>query len=275
MPEGLHAYSHLARKVALAWRPAPDPTVSGYALYRSPSTNGPFMRIAQLAGRHRTTYIDRSLGDLRLFYYKVAAVNRAGGEGSPTEPVRAVTKPDPLPPTGLRVAEQGLGRNVLVWTPNVERDLAGYRVLRWRSGSSSPEQVAKLPASAGRAEDNSVGAGEEIAYSVVAFDADGLESEPCEPVRVESLGYELRAEPAGDGIELRWNGRPSEGFTGARVLRSGRFGDKELARVSGDRYVDSDVRPGRVYRYRVVLERAEGDAAPPSAALEVRAPGAS
>lgn len=272
-PEGFHAYSHLARKVALTWRAVPDPTVSGYALYRSPSVNGPFLRIAQLNGRHRTTYTDRSLGDLRLFYYRVAALNRAGGEGAPTTPVRAVTKPDPLPPAGLRVIAQGLGRNELAWEPNVERDVTGYRLLRWRAEAKAPEIVATLPVETTRVVDTAVGAGERVHYSIVAFDSDGLSSEPAERIQVASEGYALEGDARRNGVELRWDARRSEGFSGARVFRLGRMGEKELARVSGDRYLDTDVRPGRVYRYRIVLERAEGREAPASEILEVAVPG--
>jgi fibronectin type 3 domain-containing protein len=271
-PEGFHAYSHLARKVALTWRPVPDPTVAGYVLYRSPSATGPFIRLAEVSGRHRSTYIDRSLGDLRLFYYRVSARNRAGGEGAATEPVRAVTKPDPLPPVGLRIAEQGLGRNVLAWESNVERDLAGYRVLRWRGSASEPETVGMLAAHATRVEDDAVGAGEKVAYSIVAFDHDGLESEPAEALPVKSVGYELRAEPHDGAVELQWNPRSTEGFTEARVMRLGRLRDKEIARVSAGRHRDADVRSGRVYRYQVVLRHAGGTEAPPSAPVEVRVP---
>ena len=63
-----------------------------------------------------------------------------------------MTKPEPLPPLGLAVAGRRLGSNELVWEPNVEPDLAGYRLLRVRS-NAEPEVVATLPSDQTRASD--------------------------------------------------------------------------------------------------------------------------
>jgi fibronectin type 3 domain-containing protein len=271
-PEALHAYSQLPRKIALAWQPVDDPTVAGYVVLRSPSATGTFEKIARLDGRFATAYVDPSLGDLRVFYYRVAALNAAGAQGAATEPVRAVTKADPLAPAGLEVASQSLGRNVLRWTPNVERDVSGYRVLRRRASSTKPEVVATVPPNQTTLEDTQVGADEVVRYGLVALDADGLESAESDPLEVVSKGYVLRAEPKEHAIELFWQRSPDDGFEVARIERSGMLGSSEIARESGDHYVDSDVSPGRKYRYVVVLMRSDGSSAPPSAPLEVEAP---
>jgi fibronectin type 3 domain-containing protein len=271
-PEGVRAYSHLPRRVAISWQALPDPTVAGYVLYRSPSSEGPFEPIARLRSRNLTNYVDRGLGDLRVFYYRVAAVNAAGGEGPPSAAVRALTKPDPLPPTGLHVEERALGVNHLAWAPNVERDLAGYRLLRRRDGSDDAEVVAELPASATRAEDRSVEPGGTVFYSLVAFDTDGLNSAPCEPVSVTNAGYELQASARKGAVELHFAAPPDTSGAVVRVLRLGHFRDAELARVKDGHYVDSDVDPGGSYRYAVALVRADGSEAPESAPVEARVP---
>jgi len=271
-PEALRAYSQLPRKIALAWQPVDDPTVAGYLVLRSPSATGTFDKIARLDGRFATAYVDPSLGDLRVFYYRVAAVNEAGGQGAATEPVRAVTKADPLAPAGLEVASQSLGRNVLRWTPNVERDVSGYRVLRRRASSTKPEVVATVPPSQTTVEDAHIGADEVVRYGLVALDADGLESAESDPLEVVSKGYDLHAAPNEHAIELFWQRSPDDGFEFARIERSGMLGSSEIARERGDHYVDSDVSPGRKYRYVVVLMRNDGSSAPPSAPLEVEAP---
>ncbi len=196
-PSGLQAYSHQPREVALSWRPVPDPTVAGYRVYRNPARQGDYLLIARLDGRFSTTYVDRGLGALRVFYYRVASVNAAGGVGKKASEVRAVTKPEPLPPIGLRVEEQRLGSNRLAWDPNVEKDIAGYRLLRIREESSAGEIVAVLEPGATSAEDREIGAGERLSYKLVAFDRDGLESEPSDPIEVESVDYGLRAAAAG------------------------------------------------------------------------------
>jgi hypothetical protein len=271
-PDGLRAWSQLPRKVALAWEPLLEPSVSGYRVSRSPSASGTFRVIARLDGRFRNTYVDRGLGDLRVFYYRVAGVNAAGGVGEATAAVRAVTKPEPLPPMGLHVAEQGLGRNVVAWERNVERDLAGYRLFRRRSDTAEEELVAEVNAETVRVADGAVGAGEAIAYSLIAFDRDGLVSSPSDDVTTTSVDYDLRATVEGDAVVLRWDESLRAEIPAVRVLRDGRFGSEELARVNASHFVHRGVRPGQTLRYRLVGLRADGSEAPASAPHEVRVP---
>ncbi len=269
-PTGLRAYSRQPREVPLAWEASSDPTVGGYVVERSPAARGPFERLVELRGRHSTVYVDRGLGDLRVFYYRVAAVNRKGGLGPSSEVVRALTKPDPLPPAGLRLAGQKLGANELAWEPNVEPDVTTYRLFRVRG--KSREQIAELPSAQTSAVDPGVGADEQTAYSLIAIDRDGLDSEPAVPLRVTSAGYGLVASARPDGVHLRWDPRPAEGYRGARVLRHGLLRTQTLGRSQDGTFVDPGVEPGSRYRYSVVLERADGTAAPPSSPVEILVP---
>jgi hypothetical protein len=269
-PTGIRAYSYQPRSVPLAWEPSPDPTVGGYVVERSPSLRGPFARLAQLEGRHSTAYVDRGLGDLRVFYYRIAAVNRSGGRGPVSDPIRAVTKPDPLPPAGLRLAGQRLGANRIEWEPNVELDIVAYRVYRLRGGDRA--LLAELPASATSAEDGGVAADEPAAYSVVAIDRDGLDSEPAAPLEVVSVGYGLIATARPGGVLLAWDGRAGEGFRGARVLRHGALRSTLLGFSTEGSWLDRDAEPGGSYRYGVVLERPDGSLAPQSSPVEITVP---
>ena len=149
----------------------------------------------------------------------------------PTAAARAVTKPEPLPPVGVHLAERSLGRNVVAWERNVERDLAGYRVLRRRENAERDELVAEVSAETFRVSDDAVGASEKLAYLVLAFDRDGLESETSEPVEDESVGYGLSAEVEGDTVTLRWDEQVQQELASVRVLVGGAFGEAELARA--------------------------------------------
>jgi fibronectin type 3 domain-containing protein len=192
------------------------------------------------------------------------------GEASPS--VRAVTKPEPLPPFGLRLAERRLGENRLAWDPNVETDVVGYRLRRIRAGSEASELVASVPSSETEARDPAVGADEVLDYTVVAVDREGLESDPARPIAVESEGYGLTAEVRMEGVRLRWNPRTDEGFHGARITRSGVFAAREFPLVQGDTHLDAEVKPGHRYRYSVELERPDGSLGPRSAPVEIRVP---
>jgi hypothetical protein len=268
-PEGVRAYSRQPREVPLSWSASPNPIVAGYQVERSPALDGPFEVVARLEGRHTATHIDRGLGALRVFYYRVASRNPGGGTGPPSAPVRGVTKPEPLPPLSLRVSQRRLGANILEWQPNVETDLVEYRLFRARRGED-PRLVASVPAEARRARDGSVGAGDRATYTLVAVDRDGLESRPSEAVSVESEDYGLSAEVRDDGIHLRWNPRSEEGYHGARLLRSAWFTRRRSAWSESGHYVDRDVVPGRHYRYVAILQRPDSSEAPPSRPIDVR-----
>ena len=198
-------------------------------------------------------------------------MNAAGGEGPPSEPVRAVTKPEPLPPIGLRITESRLGSNQLTWEPNVEPDVALYHLLRQRADGSS-EIVATLPPWTLEAVDAEVGAGETVHYSLVASDGDGLESAASDPIAVRSEDYGLRATPGPDGVHLEWYPRDDEGYAGARVYRYGRLRQREFPPIGGSEFVDSDVKPALRYVYNVVLIDSEARPAPRSNPVEVTIP---
>ena len=271
-PAELRAWSHRPRLVPLGWEPATDVHAAGYVLERGPTPDGPFERIANIQDRWQTSWVDEGLGDLRVFFYRISTVNGAGGRGEPTQPVRAVTKPEPLPPLGLRVVARRLGENELGWDPNVEQDLKGYRLLRIRAAASAAEPVAELRRKATVAVDAEVDPGERLSYVVVARDRHGLESAPSGRVEVESEGYELSATLREDGVHLQWNPRVDEGYERARILLETWLGSRELAHVTGSTWVHTDVESGTRYRYRVVLERPDGSAARPSRLLEISVP---
>lgn len=269
-PTGLRSFSHQPRQIPLSWEASSDPRVAGYVIERSPTSRGPFEPLATVTGRHETVYLDQGLGDLRVFHYRISAVNSAGGRGEASPPVRAVTKPEPLPPLGLAVAGRRLGANQLAWEPNVERDLTGYRLARRRDEERSSETVVTLPADSTRVLDDAVGADEHVTYTLVAVDSDGLESAASQ-LEVTSVGYQLKAEAHGKDIALAWNPRSEEGWAGARIFLHG-LRTTELGFSRDGRFLHTGLKPGKSYRYTVVMEGPDGTPAPGSAPIELTLP---
>ena len=263
-PAGLQVYSHLPRRVALRWQPAENASVTGYVVARSPSPSGAFAELARIEGRHQTVYVDRELPDLGVFYYRVASIDAVGGVGDPSGVKRAVTKGEPLPPTGLRIAAQTIGANTLAWDANVEADLRGYRLLRKRENAKDAEVVAELGASATQAVDLAVSPGEAITYRLVALDADDLQSTASDPVKATGVAYEPSAAVAPGGVRLTWNPAAQAGFREMRILRNG----DEIARSPSASYIDVSGQPG--HRYVLIGVRSDGSEAPKSKEFEAR-----
>jgi hypothetical protein len=270
-PDGLRAWSRQPRQVPLTWDPSRDPIVAGYTVERSPNPGGPFEVVAELDGRQSTDLLDTGLGDLRVLYYRVSSRNPGGERGAPSGVLRAVTKPAPLPPIALRVDGRRLGAIALAWEPNVETDLLGYRLHRWHKGSP-PETVTYVGANKTRAEDIRVATETAYDYTLIAVDLDGLESWPSSPVRAVGLGYEWHASVSSHEVRLSWNAHADEGFVRAHITRATAFGRERTFVTDTAELRDVDVTPGETYRYRIQLERGDGQKAPESQPISIDVP---
>ena len=227
--------------VPLSWQTAGDGKIAGYQLERSPTARGPYESLAKIDERYQTTFVDRGLGDLRVFYYRIASITLAGGIGKPSSPVRAATKPEPLPPVNLRATDQQLGANHLAWDPNVEEDIVEYRLFRTRSDDLAPVPVAIVGADQTTAIDSDVGSGERVSYTVFALDRDGLTSNSAEAIEIDCESYDLSATARPDGVHLEWNPRSNEGFRGAQVTRTTGLRTKHFGFQSGNQFHDSEL----------------------------------
>ena len=270
-PTGLRAWSRQPRSIPLTWDPSEDPIVTGYVVERSPNPGGPFEVVAQLEGRESTHLLDTGLGDLRVLHYRVSSRNSGGERGAPSNVLRAVTKPAPLPPIALRVESRRLGAVSIAWEPNVETDLLGYRLRRAQKDEPA-QTITWVGGDKTRAEDIRVGAEQSYDYTLVAVDLDGLESRPSLPIRVTGIGYEWRAAASAREVRLFWNPRPSEGFVRARVTREGELWSHRSFVTESSELHDTEVAPGRTYRYRISLERSDGLVAPESPPIVVEVP---
>jgi fibronectin type 3 domain-containing protein len=265
-PEGLETYSNLPRRVVLRWEPSAEPSVTGYAVYRSPSAAGPWELVTTMERRLDTIYEDRVPGDLRVMYYRLRSLNRFGGESDMSEPVRAVTKAEPLPPVGLREAERRVGELVVEWEPNVEADVRQYDVYRATSDGGAwrrERRVAEIAAPATGFTDAAVGCGEQVRYRLRARDADQLESDFSDPLHLVGEDIGLHSGDAGGQLELRWRSELIEaGWRGAQIVEQRSIlPDRTLATLRDASSYPLDGLGSGARRLEVTLTRAVGDGA--------------
>lgn len=143
-------------------------------------------------------YLDAAAETGAHYRYVVRALLAEGAppretDGSPEATVLAEDRFAPASPTGL-VAVQEASAVRLFWTPNAERDLAGYRLYR-RLGEGAWERVGPDPIVEPLFLDEAVAAGVRAAYRVTAVDraAPPNESEPSDPIEIDVVSDPLRS----------------------------------------------------------------------------------
>lgn len=183
-----------AEGVQLSWKPVTAPEVPGlrflYRVYRHEQGG----KADVIAGEVPVTnelspsLLDRSFEWEKTYDYHatvvtiVAAANGAEqqveGEDSATVRVVAHDVFPPATPTGLQAVFSGPGQKPfidLLWTPNIEPDLAGYNVYRHEEGAQPVKLNAELVKSPAF-RDTAVLPGHRYFYSVSAIDVRGNES---------------------------------------------------------------------------------------------------
>ena len=86
------------------------------------------------------------------------------------------------------------------------------------------------------------------------------------------LGYEWRASASPHEVRLVWNARADEGFVRAHVTARERARQERAFVTETAELRDADVTPGRTYRYRIQLERSDGQKAPVSQPIAIDVP---
>ena len=139
-PRNVRALGRSSSSIEVSWQPPLDDggaAVTGYAVERSRSVNGPWTLRVTNTGSTETAWTDTGLTPVTVWYYRVTALNRAGAS-SPSGAASARTFPGPPDaPSGLRATAQGATRIELRWTaPSQTRGAAvlGYRIEQSRDG---------------------------------------------------------------------------------------------------------------------------------------------
>ncbi|KAA1425033.1 hypothetical protein FE697_003850 [Mumia zhuanghuii] len=254
VPQGL-ASEVRGGNVVLQWDAATDDTAS-YAVWRS-DDGGDFVKVG-VAVRSAPTYTDHGVAEKVLYRYRVVAVDGAGNVSAPSAPAD-VTLPDtdaPETPRGFAASAHD-GRVDLVWNPNAEEDLAGYRVFRSAAGSPS-QKIADLDPKATGFRDATVVNGTTYTYALSAYDDEGNESGRTSGATATPLDRAAPAVPtsleavAEDGeVALSWAANPEADLDAYVVVRTGGAGDPTEIEVDAgvNTYTDTTAANGTTYAY--------------------------
>ena len=192
--EGLLAYPS-QEAVELKWSAPtltltgkPVQAIAGYRIFRS--TSGKPGTFDVIGTSPDTFYADKTFAFGHTYYYSVRALfgteQKTAAQSADSAPA-VITPRDIFPPH----EPQGLtaiytGRAVeLVWTPNLEPDLAGYNTYR-REGNHPPQKLNPSLQHTAIYRDFTAKAGHQYLYWITAVDLAGNESGPSAAVSVET-----------------------------------------------------------------------------------------
>lgn len=276
-------------RVRLAWRIPPDLTVVGYRVERSLGLDLPFeSRTDALIAAADPQWIDEEVVGGTQYFYRVVAVDAAGRESSPGNPVGAIpfdNRP-PSAPADLRATWVD-GAVRIQWAPPLDTDLLGYHLYRRESGGSpvrlTPEPLAEVAFTDRGFDESGFVPGRSYRFGVTALDDLLNESEAAE-VEIVVPDDQAPAAPtgltasveAGRDVVVRWSPAPDLDVARYVVMRTGGVSGTASAPGAANsavdwipldtvsatgplRFRDTTAEAGVEYRYRVSAVDAAGN----------------
>jgi fibronectin type 3 domain-containing protein len=269
-------------EVRIDWRVAPQARVAGYHVERSEGLSEPFTRLTAdtLIPVDRPSWLDTTVVSADQVFYRVVAVDTAGVESQPSNPIAAVpsdTTP-PEAPGGLSLATEARTLQ-LAWAPSSSADVDGYHVFRGETRDRLV-RVTQKPiedttfVDPGVPEEGGLHPGRRYHVSVLTVDRAGNASggvqdsitvpddQPPEPPTA------LRATSHhGRWVQLRWSASPT-GDVASYVLRriagvdSTGLGTRTADAASAVR--DTTVSTGTTYVYELTAVDSAGNRSGPA-----------
>jgi fibronectin type 3 domain-containing protein len=239
-PTGLHATAVGEQRVDLAWTAATDDTaVTGYRVYR----DGELVTTVGTV----TNAPDPTVAPGTSYTYDVRAVDAAGNESPPSEPVEVTTpEPDTASPSTPATSATAISfdRVDVAWSASSDdRGVTGYRV--YRDG----ELLTTTGGGTTRYRDVTVRPATAYAYAVEAFDAAGNVSDRSEVVSASTYQSTVFRDGFESGDLSQWTtvrnivAQQTEAFAGTWSARANAGGVATYAyRQLGADYADLTTR---------------------------------
>lgn len=263
-------------RVRVDWRVSPQARVVGYHVERSEGLSEPFGRLTDtLVPLERPTYLDSTVVGARQYFYRVIAVDTAGVESRPGNPIGAVptdTTP-PEAPGGLGLTTEARTLRV-AWQPSSSGDVTGYHVFRGEEADRLV-RVTEEPVEdtmfvdSGVPEEGGLHPGRRYHVSVLAVDRSGNASDgardsvtipdnvaPMAPTALQATSHH------GRWVQLRWSASPTRDVARYALRRAGQGDTVAIGeRSAGDAYAlrDTTARTGSTYVYALAAIDSAGN----------------
>lgn len=200
----------------LSWQ-HPSTAPAGYNIYRSLDGIS-FSKVnTSLVYYPNSTYLDEGLTNNTKYYYYVVSVDSEGFEsaGSNIASCTPINSNPPLPPTGLKVTDPGIGDTLsITWNSNSEPDLDHY-TLYYGTSSNTYTYSKNYPKTSNSATVTGLTTNTTYYFVLTATNTSELESgysnevsaKPTDApvsVRIPAMIEDLRVEKSGNDLILKW-----------------------------------------------------------------------
>jgi fibronectin type 3 domain-containing protein len=280
--------SNRIRKVPLSWTPINEPEVKGYAIYRANQRSGPYKEIAFIEGKDANQYLDKGkksswgdeghLKDNTEYFYKIQSVNVVDVHSPDSPLISAVTKPIPVPVTGLKAKQREVKQVSLNWQPNPEADIKEYRIFRGDSQDSIEKNIKNVPANVFAYTDKKLKDGRRYFYKIQAIDKDNLVGKFSDTV--SAMTKPLPTEPKGLLIELvngqlklSWHKNPEVDIAKYQVFKKASFAWEKVGETTDPTFFYRDeLKAGKTIIFRVNAVDTSNLESNPSLKISYRVP---
>ncbi|MBI3794726.1 MAG: fibronectin type III domain-containing protein [Nitrospinae bacterium] len=274
-PTGLTASEGKYREILLGWEPIKKEEITGYEIYKMDGTKA--VSLTKISGKEKASYSDKSkLLDGKTYQYKIASFNVADVHSALSEAVQGATKPVPAKVQGLVGTSEEVKQTKLEWTANAEKDIKTYVV--WKSA-----EEAKKGSTAGDTKTASFTAknlddGGAYYFRVGATDADGLESELSDPVKITTKPLpgapgSLTATPTATSVALSWSASPASDVVKYNVYSQGMISGTLVGSTDSTTHeITQDIKPDSSYTFVVKAVDSTGLESKPSQPVKVKTP---
>lgn len=147
-------------------------TATGYEISRSTSKNGSYTQIAMIGSQGQSSYVDSSVKEGKLYYYKIRVIGREGTDTIYSDWSSAVSGRTAKKPAKVKVSSRNSTTLRISWTG--DKNAAGYIIKRAESQKGTYKKIATVKGGDTTSYDNKkVKAGKTYYYKVEAYNYNG------------------------------------------------------------------------------------------------------
>lgn len=147
-------------------------TATGYEISRSTSKDGSYTQVAMIGSQGQSSYVDSSVKEGKLYYYKIRVIGREGTDTIYSDWSSAVSGRTAKKPSKIKVSSGNSTTLRISWTG--DKNAAGYTIKRAESQKGTYKKIATVKGGDTTSYDNKkVKAGKTYYYKVEAYNYNG------------------------------------------------------------------------------------------------------